>query len=118
MSAQLSKLHVRFIQSQKNFLLLTKDNTKGETLPVSQIYVKDNSSFYLLNQSNLIPDEQTLRILFKESTSALNTLECTVNIQTIEQGSETYEDALLFFHADTDKVTQLLLLNIQTVKDD
>jgi len=117
MSAQLSKLHVRFIQSQKNFLLLTNDDAKGETLPISQIYVKDNSSFYLLNLGDPISNEQTLRILFKESTSALNTLECTVNIQTIEKESETYEDALLFFHVDTSKVTQLLLLNIQTVKD-
>jgi len=117
MSAQLSKLHVRFIQSQKDFLLITNDDTKGQTLPVSQIYVKDNSSFYFLNQNNPIPDEQKLRILFKESTSALNTLECTLNIQTVEKGSETYEDALLFFHVDTSKVTQLLLLTIQALKD-
>lgn len=117
MSAQLSKLHVRFIQSQTNFFLFTQDDTQGQKLPIAQIYVKDNSHFYLVNQNDPVPDEQTLRIVFKESTDALNTLECTVNLQALEQESEAYEDALLFFHADADKVTQLLLLNIQTIKD-
>jgi len=118
MSTQLSKMHVRFIQSQKNFFLFTNDDTKGQRLPIAQIYVKDNSTFYLVNQNNPISEEQTLRILFKESTDALKTLECTVNMQAVQKESETYEDALLFFHVDTDKVTQLLLLSIQALKDD
>jgi hypothetical protein len=117
MSAQLSKMHVRFIQSQKNFYLFTHDDTQGQKLPISQLYVKDNSNFYLVNQDGPIHDEQTLRIVFKESTDALNTLECTVTLQALEQENEAYEDALLFFHVDVEKVTQLLLLNIQTVKD-
>jgi hypothetical protein len=117
MSAQLSKMHVRFIQSQKNFHLLTHNDIKGETLPITHIYVKDNSSFYLLNQNDSIADDQTLHIRFTEPTSALNTLDCTVNVQSVEKGSDTYDDALLFFNVNTDKVTQLLLLNIQAVKD-
>lgn len=117
MSTQLSKLHVRFIQSQKHFLLFANGDTKGQKLPISQIYVKDNNRLYLVNQNAPIDDKQTLRIVFKESTDALNTLECTVNLQVIEKESEAYEDALLFFHVDEDKVTQLLLLNIQEVRD-
>lgn len=116
MSAQLSKLHVRFIQSQKNFYLFTQDDPKGERLPISQIYVKDNNNLFFINQNNPIHEGQTLRIVFQESTDALQTLECTVDFQIIEKESEAYEDALLFFHVDPDKVTQLLLLNIQTLK--
>lgn len=118
MSAQLSKLHVRFIQSQKNFFLFVNDDTKGKKLPIAQIYVKNNNSLYFANLDDTIADSQTLRILFKESTDSLNTLECTLDIQTIDNQSEAYEDALLFFNVDTDKVTQLLLLNIQTLKDE
>jgi hypothetical protein len=117
MSAQLSKMHIRFIQSQNNFFLFVDDDTKGDKLPISQLYVKDNANFYLVNQNDPISEEQSLRILFKESTDALNTLECTLNLQSVQKQSETYEDALLFFNVDTDKVTQLLLLNIQAIKD-
>ena len=118
MSAQLSKLHVRFIQSQKHFFLFANNDTKGQRLPIAQTYVKDNNSLYFVNLDDTIADEQTLRVLFNESTDALNTLDCTLGLQSIDKESEAYEDALLFFNVDTDKVTQLLLLNIQTLKDD
>lgn len=117
MSAQLSKLHVRFIQSQKNFYLLREKESKGEKLPITQLYVKDNHHLYLVNQSDLIAEDQNISILFKEATDALNTLECTLSVDDIKKGSEDYEDALLFFNVDTDKVKQVLLLTIQTLND-
>lgn len=117
MSTQLSKMHVRFIQSQKYFLLFAGGDTKGQRLPISQIYVKDSNHLYIVNQNDPVDDKQTLRIVFEESTDALNTLECNGNLEVVEQESDAYEDALLFFHVDEQKVTQLLLLNIQEVKD-
>ena len=115
MSTQLSKLHVRYIQTQKNFYLLKDGETKGEKLPLSQLYVKDNSNFYLINQGDPIGQEQDLSILFKEPTPALNTLNCTVSAKEIEKESEDYEDALLFFNIGPADVQQILLLTIQDI---
>lgn len=115
MSTQLSKLHVRFIQTQKNFYLFKGEGTKGEKLPLSQLYVKDNNNFYLINQNSPISEDQ-VTLTFKEPTPALNTLTCKVSSQEMPNGSEEHEDALLFFNAEPQDVKQLLLLTIQEVK--
>ena len=114
MSAQLSKLHVRFIQSQKNFTLLQGDSK--QKLPLSQLYVKDNNFFYFINTGKAIQENQNISILFKEKTHALQTLECGVNKQEISAGSEEFEDALLFFNEEESKVTQLFLLEISSLE--
>ena len=114
MSTQLSKLHVRFIQTQKDFYLHTADK-KAQKLPLSQLYIKDNIHFYLINKSEPIKQEQSLQLSFKEPTPALNTLSCEFNIQEVPEKSEEYEDALLFFNTNSEEVNQLLLLSIKTI---
>lgn len=114
MPAELSKLHVRYIQTQKSFSLL-----RGEIkqkLPLSQLYVKDNGHFYLLLQNNRL-QEESVRIRFSEPTDALKSLTCDVSVQEIESSSEAYEDALLFFHLGTSELKQLLLLSIDALSE-
>ncbi len=117
MSTQLSKLHVRFIQSQKNFFLLKEPGNTQEKLPISQLYVKDNTSFYLILQSQSLNEDEAIRIQFQEETHALRSLECDVTKKEIVPGSEEYEDALLFFNVDASKVTQVFLLQINSLKE-
>ena len=117
MSVQLSKLHVRFIQSQKNFFLQTDAGSKQEKLPLSQLYVKDNSSFYLINESQALSEGEEISILFNEATHALKSLQCGVKQQEIIKGSEEYEDALLFFNVDTSKIKQIFLLQISSLDE-
>lgn len=116
MSAQLSKMHVRFIQSQKNFFLSRAKETNSVRLPLSQLYVKDNEHFYLINQDTPIPEDQTVTLTFKEPTPALDSLSCTTDIQEMKNDTEAYEDALLFFNAEPHDVNQLLLLTLKEVK--
>ena len=115
MSAQLSKLHVRYIQTQKSFTQLKSKNAKEQKLPLSQLYIKDNSSFYLIQKESPI-QEKTLSLLFKESTDALKTLQCDVTVSEVDKTSEAFEDALLFFNTDASQINQLLLLTIDTIK--
>lgn len=117
MSMQLSKLHVRFIQSQKNLFLLTDTGNKEVKLPISQLYVKDNSSFYLINEGKVLNEDEKISILFNEETHALKSLQCDVIKQEVPHGSEEYEDALLFFNVDTSKVKQLFLLHINSLDE-
>ncbi len=117
MSAQLAKLHVRFIQSQTHFHLIKDQGEKQEKLPISQLYVKDNNSFYLLSLNPFLENQETFMICFDETTPALKRLECTVTKEEVPQGSEDYDDALLFFNVDTSKNRQIFLLHINTVDD-
>ncbi len=117
MSAQLAKLHVRFIQSQTHFYLIKPQGNAQEKLPVSQLYVKDNNSFYLLSLSTFLEDTETLTIRFDEATPALKRLECSVTKEEVPQESEAYEDALLFFNVDTPKNRQVFLLHINALDD-
>jgi len=116
MSAQLSKLHVRYIQTQKYFYLSTGENTKNEQLSIAQLYVKDNDHFYLINNAQPIEETQNLNIDFKEPTPALDKLSCSLSSQNIPKESEEFEDALLFFNEEAENVTQILLLTIQELK--
>jgi len=117
MSAQLSKLHVRFIQSQKNFDLLYEQGKQSKKLPLSQLYVKDNSNFYLILQNKPHIEDKNVTIRFDETTPALKRLECSVTKEEIPQGSEEYEETLLFFNVDTTQDTQVFLLNIIALDD-
>ncbi len=114
MPAELSKLHVRYIQTQKSFYLLRGE--KREKLSLSQLYVKDSTHFYLLIQKDRVKEE-TASILFSEPTDALRSLKCDVNIQEVAPLDEEYEDALLFFHLDTSSLKQLLLLSISAISE-
>ena len=113
----LSKLHVRFIQSQENFYLQTNPDAKALKLPISQLYVKDTDNFYLVLMDETSLNQDNLSINFKEKTPALNTLECQFALTQLSNDSEDYEDALLFFHVDEQKVKQVLLLNLDSLKD-
>ena len=113
----LSKLHVRFIQSQKNFYLSQGDTIKEQKLPISQLYVKDTSSFYLVVSKEPLAQTGNLIIAFKEKTPALNTLECHFKTTQLANNSEEYEDALLFFNVDEAAVKQVLFLELASLSD-
>ena len=113
----LSKLHVRYIQSQKNFYLLQNGEDKEIKLPISQLYVKDTSNFYLVLKDTALDSSSTLSINYKEKTPALNTLSCNFNATVLGNDSEEHEDALLFFNIDESEVKQVLLLNLQSLTD-
>jgi len=113
----LSKLHVRFIQSQKNFYLQSDSDKKVHQLPISQLYVKDTNNFYLVLMDELNFEQDSLQINFKEKTPALNTLQCHFSLTQLCKTSEDYEDALLFFNVDEQKVKQVLLLTLDSLKD-
>ena len=113
----LSKLHVRFIQSQKHFYLIQADDTKGKKLPLSQLYVKDTDNFYLIIKAEPLVLETELSIAFKEKTPALNTLTCSFKVTNLAKESEEHEDALLFFAVDEKKVKQVLLLELSSLSD-
>lgn len=117
MPAQLSKLHVRFIQTQKSFILRKDDKSNGNTLPLKRLYIKNNSSFYFVNQDDNIQERQALSLLFNASNDYLKSLQCGVAAQIIEKGSDEYEDALLFFHLNESDVKQLILLTAETISD-
>ncbi|MDF1879888.1 hypothetical protein JHD50_01000 [Sulfurimonas sp. MAG313] len=108
----LSKLHVRFIQSQEYFHI-QQGNKK---LPISHLYVKDTNYFYLVLEDALT-NEDSITIVFKEKTPALNSLSCTCKGTKLSSDSEDYEDALLFFHVNEDKIKQVLSLELQDLSD-
>ena len=116
-SMSLSKLHVRFIQSQKNFYLTQGDSIKAQKLPIAQLYVKDTNSFYMVITEEPLVQSDNLSIIFKEQTHALKTLECDFEVDILKSDSEDFEDALLFFQIDENKVKQVLFLQLQTLKD-
>jgi hypothetical protein len=115
MSAELSKLHIRYIQMQKNFSLCQGE--KREKLPLSQLYVKDNGHFYLIIQNSPLHEAEAMNIRFSEPTDALKSLTCDVGVQELAPSDEAYEDALLFFNLDTSDVKQLLLLSISALSE-
>jgi len=113
----LSKLHVRFIQSQKNFYLSQDDTIKEQKLPIAQLYVKDTSSFYLVITNEPLSQTDKLIIDFKEKTPALNTLKCHFKTTELTNDSEEYEDALLFFNVNEEDIKQVLFLELASLSD-
>ena len=100
----LSKMHVRFIQSQNSFFY------NGNKAPITQIYIKDNTHLYFLNTNKTLT-EQSLTLNFNEATPALTALKLTLDIERLSPESDEYEDALLFFNVSS-KPTELLLLSL------
>ncbi|WP_345977868.1 hypothetical protein [Sulfurimonas sp. HSL3-7] len=117
MTAPLSKLHIRFIQTQKNFVLTGENQSKGEKLPLSQLYVKNNSSFYFVNFNDTLQDGGQAELLFKEANDYLKSLQCKVSTEVIAPSSDEYEDGLLFFHVEPAQVKQLVLFTVETLSD-
>ncbi|MBE0498248.1 MAG: hypothetical protein IBX43_03295 [Campylobacterales bacterium] len=115
MPAELSKLHVRYIQTQKSFSLLRGE--KKEKLPLSQLYVKDNGHFYLIIQNTPLHEAEAVSVRFSEPTDALTSLTCDARVQELAPSNEAYEDALLFFNLDTSNLKQLLLLSISALSE-
>ena len=117
MPTQLSKLHVRFIQTQKSFILQRDENAKNEKLPLENLYIKNNTNFYLINQADDIQENSSISLSFKEPNDYLKSLRCEINAKVIEKGSDEYEEALLFFHQDESTIRQVLLLTLQTTEE-
>jgi len=117
MPAQLSKLHVRFIQTQKSFFFQREQNSKYAKLPLDHLYIKNNGSFYLANQSDDLESTSSVNLTFKEANDYLTSLHCRVQIEIIEIGSDEYEEALLFFHVDESAIKQVLLLTVEAIDD-
>lgn len=115
MPSELTKLHVRYIQTQKSFSLLQGE--KRVKLPLAQLYVKDNGHFYLILRNSPLHQIEVLSILFNEPTDALKSLSCDVGVQELAPSDEAYEDALLFFNLETSEVQQLLLLSILALSE-
>ncbi len=118
MSSQLSKLHIRFIQTQAHFFLTTEGKSKGEKVSLSQLYIKNSGSFYFVNLGDPLQDGQEITLLFKEANDYLRSLRCMVTAHEIQKSSDEYDDALLFFHIEPNKVKQLLLLTVDALSDD
>ena len=112
MSTSLSKLHVRFIQTHKTFLL---DHKKSNTFSSSTLYIKDSSNFYLINNEiNLYGDEQ-FTLAFTAPTDYLKSLKCQVEATLLEKNTQEFENALLFFNMAPATVKQILLLSITNI---
>ena len=118
MPAQLSKLHVRFIQTQMSFFLQRGENSKNEKIPLENLYIKNTSEFYLANQADGIQDGLSLNLSFKKSNEYLKSLRCVISVKVVEKGSDEYEEALLFFHQDESTIRQVLLLTIESIKEE
>jgi len=117
MSSQLSKLQIRFIQTQGSFFLVKESKSKEEKLPLNQLYIKNSGSFYFVNLGDALQNGQEITLLFKEANDYLKSLQCQVSTAIIAPSSDEYEDALLFFHVDPAQVKQLVLFTVETLKD-
>ena len=94
MSSQLSKLHIRFIQTQGTFFLVKESQSKGEKVPLNQLYIKNSGSFYFVNLGDPVRDGQEVTLLFKEPNDYLKSLRCTVTAHDIQRSGGEFDDAL------------------------
>ena len=117
MPAQLSKLHVRFIQTQKEFFIQCRVNSKNQKLPLDNLYIKDSSHFYYANQTDDLQDGSSINLSFKTSNDYLKSLRCEISVKVIERGNDEYEEALLFFHQDESMIKQVLLLSVESIEE-
>lgn len=116
MPSQLSKLHVRFIQTQKSFSLQQNEENQHKKFPLKNLYIKSNNSFYFLNQSDTIQDGSLITLSFNEANDYLTSMHCKVTVKEIEKKSDEYKEALLFFPINEASVHQLLLLTLESVE--
>jgi len=117
MPAQLSKLHVRFIQTQKNFTFQADKGSQKESISLGNLYIKNSNSFYFINTKSDLQNSSNAILMFNEKNDYLTQLECQCELTIIEDGSDDYEEGLLFFQQDKSSIKQLVLLTIKTVKE-
>ena len=77
----------------------------------------DERLFYLITKIETFTDKETIKIHFNEATHALQSLKCAVTAEEILQGSEEYEDTLLFFNTESSDIKRLFLLHITSIED-
>jgi len=56
-------------------------------------------------------------LTFNEKNDYLVQLECQCELSVIEDGSDDYEEGLLFFQQDQNSIKQLVLLTIKSIKE-
>lgn len=117
MPAQLSKLHVRFIQTQQHFSLRCEASGLKEKLPLGQLYIKDSSHFYFANLSGGLQEGSEVELVFTEANDYLTSLHCSCNVKVIEKEGQEYEEALLFFQQDASTINQVLLLGVEATEE-
>jgi len=115
MSISLTKLYVRFIQTQQTFTLKYKQ--QRQKFSSSALYIKDNTSFYLLNNEVILLSGEKVSLDFAEKNDYLRALRCEVETTLLEAGSSEYETALLFFNVEPRSVKQILLLKIISIDE-
>ena len=115
MSTSLSKLYVRFIQTQQTFTLESKQ--QKQKYSSSTLYIKDNSSFYLINNEESLSSGENATLNFSEKNDYLKALKCKIETTLLEVGGTEYETALLFFNVEPRTVKQVLLLKIVTIEE-
>ena len=115
MSTSLTKLYVRFIQTQQTFTLESKQ--QKQKYSTSALYIKDNSSFYLVNNEGSLSSGEKMTLNFSEKNDYLKGLKCKVETTLLESGSTEYETALLFFNVEPRTVKQVLLLKIVAIEE-
>lgn len=112
MSTTLSKLHVRFIQTQNNFYL-TSGTVKNQKVSKETLYIKDSTSFYLIAPANNFKEDEIVTLNFKHANDYLQSLECETNVHTIDKSSDLFDTALLFFNTDTSNIKTIYLLHLK-----
>jgi len=117
MSTQLSKLHVRFIQTQKQFKLQADTGSKKESISLENLYIKNNTSFYFINTASDLTESSNVILTFNEKNDYLTQLTCQCKLNIIEDDSDDYEEGLLFFQQEKSSIKQLVLLTIKTIKE-
>ena len=117
MPTQLSKLHVRFIQTQKNFKFQVDKGSKKEPISLNNLYIKNSNSFYFINTRSELKNSSNTILTFHEKNDYLTLLECQCELTVIEDGSDDYEEGLLFFQQDKSSIKQLVLLTIKSIKE-
>ena len=117
MPAQLSKLHVRFIQTQNNFKFQVDKGSQKESISLENLYIKNSSSFYFINTKSELVNSSNAILTFNEKNDYLAQLECQCELTIIEDGSDDYEEGLLFFQQDQNSIKQLVLLTIKSIKE-
>ena len=115
MSTSLTKLYVRFIQTQQTFTL--EYNNQKQKYSSSALYIKDNTNFYLINNETALSSDEKVVLAFTEKNDYLKSLKCKVETLVLANDSLEYETALLFFNIEPKTVKQILLLKIVAIDE-
>ena len=115
MSTSLTKLYVRFIQTQTKFSLL--HNKQPHPFESRSLYIKDNTSFYLINNEVTLSSGDKVTLSFNTANDYLKSMKCKVETTVLEEASDEKETALLFFNMEPRTVKQILLLTIVAIEE-